>query len=117
MDMRSLFPALDRQIYGKPLIYFDNAATAQRPQAVLDFQRKISVEANANIHRAIHKLSSDATDLYEAGREAVRRYLNAPARENVVFTSGTISWPTVSLRDTCLPATRSSSRNRNITAT
>ncbi|MBQ6072899.1 MAG: SufS family cysteine desulfurase [Bacteroidales bacterium] len=89
MDMRSLFPALDRQIYGKPLIYFDNAATAQRPQAVLDFQRKISVEANANIHRAIHKLSSDATDLYEAGREAVRRYLNAPARENVVFTSGT----------------------------
>ena len=89
MDIRSLFPALDRQIYGKPLIYFDNAATAQRPLAVLDFQRKISVEANANIHRAIHKLSSDATDFYEAGREAVRRYLNAPARENVVFTGGT----------------------------
>ena len=99
MDTRSLFPALDRQIYGKPLIYFDNAATAQRPQAVIDFQRKISVEANANIHRAIHKLSSDATDLYEAGREAVRRYLNAPARENVVFTSGTTA--SINLVATC----------------
>lgn len=89
MDVRTLFPALDRQIYGKPLIYFDNAATAQRPQAVLDLQQRMCVEANGNIHRAVHKLSADATDLYEAGREAVRRFIHAPARENVILTSGT----------------------------
>lgn len=89
MDARSLFPALDRQVYGKPLIYFDNAATAQRPQAVLDLQQRLCVEADGNIHRAVHKLSADATAFYEAGREAVRRHLNAPGRENIVFTSGT----------------------------
>ena len=99
MDVRTLFPALDRQVYGKPLIYFDNAATAQRPQAVLALQQRICVEANGNIHRAVHKLSADATDLYEAGREAVRRFINAPARENVVFTSGTTA--SINLVATC----------------
>ena len=89
MEARPLFPALDRQIYGKPLIYFDNAATAQRPRSVLELQQRACVETNGNIHRAVHRLSADATELYEAGREAVRRYINAPARENVVFTSGT----------------------------
>ena len=89
MDVRQHFPALDRQIYGKPLVYFDNAATAQRPRAVLDLQERLSLESNGNIHRAIHTLSAEATDRYEAGREAVRRYLNAPARENIVLTSGT----------------------------
>ena len=102
MDIRTLFPALDRQIYGKPLIYFDNAATAQRPQAVLDLQQRMCVEANGNIHRAVHKLSADATDLYEAGREAVRRYINAPARENVVLTSGTTA--SVNLAASCFSA-------------
>ena len=99
MDARSLFPGLDRQVYGKPLIYFDNAATAQRPQAVLDLQQRLCVEACGNIHRAVHKLSADATDYYEAGREAVRRFLNAPARENVVFTSGTTA--SINLVATC----------------
>ena len=99
MDVRSLFPALDRQIYGKPLIYFDNAATAQRPQAVLDLQQRMCVEANGNVHRAVHKLSADATELYEAGREAVRRHINAPARENVILTSGTTA--SVNLVATC----------------
>jgi len=89
MEVRRLFPALDREIYGKPLIYFDNAATAQRPVGVLEMQQRMSVEANGNIHRAIHRLSADATGLYEAGREAVRAFIHAPARENVVFTSGT----------------------------
>lgn len=89
MEARSQFPALDRQIYGKPLIYFDNAATAQRPRSVLELQQRMCVEANGNIHRAIHRLSADATALYEAGREAVRSFINAPARENVIFTSGT----------------------------
>lgn len=99
MDVRSLFPALDRQVYGKPLIYFDNAATAQRPLPVLELQQRLCVEANGNIHRAIHFLSAEATDRYEAGREVVRRYLNAPARENVVFTSGTTA--SVNLVATC----------------
>lgn len=89
MEVRPLFPALDRQIYGKPLIYFDNAATSQRPRSVLELQQRMCVEANGNIHRAIHRLSADATALYEAGREAVRSFINAPARENVIFTSGT----------------------------
>ena len=89
MEARSQFPALDRQIYGKPLIYFDNAATAQRPRSVLELQQRMCVEANGNIHRAVHRLSADATELYEAGREAVRSFINAPARENVIFTSGT----------------------------
>lgn len=102
MDVRTLFPALDRQVYGKPLIYFDNAATAQRSQAVLALQQRICVEANGNIHRAVHKLSADATDLYEAGREAVRRFINAPARENVVFTSGTTA--SINLVATCFTA-------------
>lgn len=99
MDIRSQFPALQRTVYGKRLVYFDNAATAQRPRAVLEFQQKMSVEANANIHRAIHKLAGDATELYEAGREAVRSYLNAPSRENIVLTGGTTE--SINLVATC----------------
>ena len=99
MDARAFFPALERQIYGKPLIYFDNAATAQRPRSVLELQQRLALEANGNIHRAIHKLSADATDAYEAGREAVRRHINAPARENVIFTSGTTA--SINLVATC----------------
>jgi len=89
MDARSQFPALDRTVYGKPLVYFDNAATSQRPRSVLDLQQTLALEANGNVHRAVHALAGEATDRYEAGREAVRRFLNAPARENVVLTSGT----------------------------
>ena len=99
MDARTFFPALERQVYGKPLIYFDNAATAQRPRSVLELQQRLALEANGNIHRAIHKLSADATDAYEAGREAVRRHINAPARENVIFTSGTTA--SINLVATC----------------
>ena len=99
MDARRFFPALDRQIYGKPLVYFDNAATAQRPQAVLDLQQRLCVEADGNVHRAVHKLGAEATDFYEAGREAVRSYLNAPGRENVIFTSGTTA--SINLVATC----------------
>ena len=89
MDVRSQFPALDRTVYGKPLVYFDNAATSQRPRAVLELQDRLALEANGNVHRAVHALAEEATDRYEAGREAVRRFINAPARENVVLTSGT----------------------------
>ena len=89
MDIRSEFPALAQTVYGRPLVYFDNAATAQRPRSVLEMQQRLCVEANANVHRAIHYLSGEATAAYEAGREAGRAFIGAPARENVVLTSGT----------------------------
>ena len=76
-------------VYGRPLVYLDNAATAQRPVQVLELQTLINERENANIHRAVHKLSQDATERYEAGRRAVERYLNVdPAAGCVVFTSG-----------------------------
>lgn len=99
MDIRNVFPALDQTVYGRPLVYFDNAATAQRPRTVLEMQQRLSVEANANVHRAVHYLSEAATAAYEAGREAVRAFIHAPARENVVLTSGTTA--SVNLVATC----------------
>ena len=84
-----MFPALSRTVYGKPLVYFDNAATAQRPQSVIDKWTQLTIDANANIHRAVHKLAIDATDEYESTRDAVKEYINAAAREEIVFTSGT----------------------------
>ena len=88
-ELRNIFPALSRTVYGKPLVYFDNAATAQRPQSVIDKWTELTVGANANIHRAVHKLAADATDEYESTRDAVKEYLNAASREEIVFTSGT----------------------------
>ena len=87
-ELRNMFPALRRSVYGKPLVYFDNAATAQRPQSVIDKWTGLTVDANANIHRAVHKLAVDATDEYESTRDAVKEFLNASAREEIVFTSG-----------------------------
>lgn len=89
MDARQHFPALEREVYGKPLVYFDNAATSQRPRSVLELQQKLSVEACGNIHRALHRLAADATEAYEAGRETARAFIGAPARESVVLTGGT----------------------------
>ena len=88
-EIRSLFPALSRKVYGKDLVYFDNAATSQRPQSVIDEWNRISSESNANIHRAVHRLADDATQAYEQARDAVKDFLNASAREEIVFTSGT----------------------------
>ena len=88
-EIRNLFPALGQTVYGKPLVYLDNAATAQRPFAVLDKERELASTANANIHRAVHKLAVDATEEYEKTRDAVRDFLNAASREEIVFTSGT----------------------------
>lgn len=88
-EIRGEFPALEQKVYGKQLVYFDNAATAQKPRAVLELIQRMNGGINANIHRAVHKLSAEATDLYEGGREAVRQYINAARREEVVFTSGT----------------------------
>lgn len=88
-ELRNMFPALSRTVYGKPLVYFDNAATAQRPQSVIEKWTQLTIGANANIHRAVHKLAVDATDEYESTRDTVKEYINAAAREEIVFTSGT----------------------------
>ncbi len=88
-EIRSQFPALTQQVYGKPLVYLDNAATAQRPTAVLEKEHALASTANANIHRAVHKLAVDATEEYERTRDIVRDFLNAGSREEIVFTSGT----------------------------
>ena len=84
-----MFPALSRKVYGKDFVYLDNAATSQRVQTVLDEWNRISVESNANIHRAVHCLADEATQAYEAARDAVKDFLNAAGREEIVFTSGT----------------------------
>lgn len=88
-EIRQMFPLLSRKIYGKQLIYFDNAATSQRPQSVLDLWNRLSTQSNANIHRGIHRLSEEATAEYENTRDYVRQFLNAQHREEIVFTSGT----------------------------
>ena len=84
-----MFPVLSRKVYGKDLVYFDNAATSQRPQSVLDKWMEISSSSNANIHRAVHRLADEATQAYEQARDAVRDFLNAGSREEIIFTSGT----------------------------
>ena len=88
-DIRAMFPALSRKVYGKDLVYFDNAATSQRVQTVLDEWNRISAESNANIHRAVHRLADEATQAYEQARDAVKDFLNAQTREEIIFTSGT----------------------------
>ncbi len=88
-EIRSQFPALAQTVYGKPLVYLDNAATAQRPVSVLDKERALASTANANIHRAVHKLAVDATEEYERTRDIVKDFLNAGSREEIIFTSGT----------------------------
>lgn len=87
--IREQFPILKEKVYGKPLVYLDNAATSQRPLAVAEKWLSMTAAKNANIHRAVHKLAAEATDEYEAARDAVREYLNAEERESIVFTSGT----------------------------
>ena len=88
-EIREMFPALSRKVYGKDLVYFDNAATSQRTQSVIDEWNRISAESNAHIHRAVHRLADEATQAYETARDAVKDFLNASAREEIVFTSGT----------------------------
>jgi cysteine desulfurase / selenocysteine lyase len=84
--VRKDFPILSRQIHGKPLTYLDNAASAQKPRAVIDSMRRLLEEDYSNVHRGVHTLSQRSTDLYEAVRDKVAAFLNAPARENIVFT-------------------------------
>ena len=88
-EIRHLFPTLSRKVYGKDLVYFDNAATSQRVKGVLDEWNRISSESNANIHRAVHRLADEATQAYEQARDSVKDFLNASSREEIIFTSGT----------------------------
>ena len=88
-NIRENFPILSRQVYGKPLVYLDNAATTQKPLCVLDAMRDEYLNVNANVHRGVHYLSQQATDLHEAARETVRQFINASKIEEIVFTRGT----------------------------
>ncbi len=92
MDIQKIredFPILSREVYGKPLIYFDNAATTQKPRTVIDTITASYYSVNANVHRGIHFLSQEATKLHENSRETVRRFINARESREVIFTRGT----------------------------
>ena len=87
--VREDFPILSRTVYGKPLVYFDNGATTQKPLCVLDAMREEYLNVNANVHRGVHWMSQQATDLHEAARETVRKFINARSTTEIVFTRGT----------------------------
>ncbi len=88
-NIRKDFPILSRQVYGKPLVYFDNAATTQKPKCVVDAITEEYYSVNANVHRGVHYLSQKATELHEAARETVRKFINAGSTDEIVFTRGT----------------------------
>ncbi|RDV05576.1 cysteine desulfurase [Undibacter mobilis] len=85
-QIRADFPALAMQVYGKPLVYLDNAASAQKPQAVLDRLMKAYTREYANVHRGLHYLANEATEAYEGAREKVQKFINAPRKEEIIFT-------------------------------
>lgn len=87
--VRESFPILSRTVYGKPLVYLDNGATTQKPLCVLDAMREEYLNVNANVHRGVHWMSQQATDLHEAARETVRKFINARSTTEIVFTRGT----------------------------
>ena len=87
--IRELFPALRQQVYGKQLIYFDNGATSQKPQVVLDTLQKYYALENANIHRGVHYLSQKATSAYEQARRTIQTYIGAKSPDEIIFTKGT----------------------------
>jgi len=87
--LRSDFPILDQQVHGKPLIYFDNAATSQKPRAVIDAIVHYYEHDNANVHRGIHELSNRATTAYEAARTRAAKFINARSADEIIFTRGT----------------------------
>ncbi len=87
--VRTDFPILSREVYGKPLVYLDNGATTQKPLCVLDAMRDEYLNVNANVHRGVHYLSQQATEQHEAARETVRRFINARSTSEIIFTRGT----------------------------
>ena len=88
-EIRADFPILGREVYGKPLVYFDNGATTQKPRCVVDAITDEYYSVNANVHRGVHFLSQQATELHEASRETVRKFINARSTNEIVFTRGT----------------------------
>lgn len=88
-DIRADFPILSREVYGRPLVYLDNAATTQKPRCVVEAIADEYYNVNANVHRGVHFLSQQATDLHEAARETVRRFINARTTSEIIFTRGT----------------------------
>jgi len=88
-QIRADFPILSRTVYNKPLVYFDNGATTQKPKSVIDAVTEVSTSYNANIHRGVHFLSDMSSEAYENARETVRKFINAGKREEIIFTSGT----------------------------
>ena len=84
--IRADFPILSREVYGKPLVYLDNASSAQKPKAVIDAMTKAMTETYANVHRGLHFLSNASTDAFENARESVRRFINAPSKDQIIFT-------------------------------
>ncbi len=88
-EVRSLFPALEREVYGKPLVYLDNAASSQKPQAVIDRLVRYYSSEHSNVHRGVHFLSREATDAYEAARKRAAAFVNAPSEPEVLYTRGT----------------------------
>ena len=87
--IRSLFPILERKVHGKPLVYFDNAATTQKPQSVIDRISEYYSSENANIHRGVHHLSQIATQDYEDARIRIKNYIGATKENEIIFTKGT----------------------------
>ncbi len=87
-SIRNDFPILERKVNGKPLVYLDSGATAQKPERVIEAVNRMHREQNANIHRGVHQLSAEATQLYEQARESVRSFIGATSREEVIFTAG-----------------------------
>lgn len=87
--IRKDFPILQRKVYGHPLVYLDNAATTQKPRQMVEAERKEYYELNANVHRGVHFLSEQATDIMENARKRVAAFINAPSETNIIFTSGT----------------------------
>lgn len=88
-EIRKDFPILGREVYGRPLVYLDNGATTQKPRAVVEAMDDEYYNVNANVHRGVHFLSQQATELHEAARESVRRFLNARSTSEIIFTRGT----------------------------
>ena len=88
-DLRNEFPQLGRSVYGKPLVYLDNAATSLRPRSVIERWTASASEATANLHRAVHRIATEATEAYESARDAVASFINAAERQEVILTSGT----------------------------
>ena len=88
-EIRKQFPILDRTVYGKPLVYFDNAATIQKPLCVIEREREYYLNENCNIHRGVHYLSQEATEAYENARKTIATFVNAKDSNEIIFTRGT----------------------------